>query len=271
MNRSKSRLLTALVLLVMTLASFACKKTPAPPPPPPPSTGGNTGITPIPPAIPAPSITLRADTVTITRGGTVNLTYESRNAATVDIQPGIGPVTPAATGTRAVTPASSVTYTATATGPGGTATDVLRITVNEPPPPPPAVTRGGVTQAPPPAIVLTSQQLFDRDMQAINFDYDKSDIREDQKPKLMTATNYMKANPNVRITIEGNADERGSEEYNLALGDRRANAVKQYLVAQGIPENRLSSVSYGEERPACSAQTEECFAQNRRAAFKLNP
>ena len=75
--------------------------------------------------------------------------------------------------------------------------------------------------APPAALNLTAQQLFDRDMQPINFDYDKSDIREDQKGKLQTATAYMKANPNVRITIEGNADERGSEEYNLALGDRR--------------------------------------------------
>jgi len=108
-------------------------------------------------------------------------------------------------------------------------------------------------------------------MQPINFDYDKADIREDQKGKLQTATNYMKTNPSIRITIEGYTDERGSEEYNLALGDRRANAVKQYLATQGIAENRLSSVSYGEERPVCTAQTEDCFQQNRRAAFKVNP
>jgi peptidoglycan-associated lipoprotein len=125
--------------------------------------------------------------------------------------------------------------------------------------------------APPAALNLTAQQLFDRDMQPINFDYDKSDIREDQKGKLQTASTYMKSNSNVRITIEGNTDERGSEEYNLALGDRRANAVKQYLVTQGIAENRLSSVSYGEERPVCNAQTEDCFALNRRAAFRINP
>ncbi len=117
-----------------------------------------------------------------------------------------------------------------------------------------APTRGGETVAPPAALNLTAQQLFDRDMKPINFDYDKSDIRDDQKGKLQTASAYMKANSSVRITIEGNADERGSEEYNLALGDRRANAVKQYLVSQGIAENRLSSVSYGEERPVCKAQ-----------------
>jgi len=270
MKRSKSWQSAALLLTVMAFVSFACKKTPAPPPPPPASNAPDTGITPIAPALPAPTVTLRADTSTITRGGTVTLSWESRNAATVDIQPGVGPVTPPASGSRQVTPASSVTYEITATGPGGRISDTLRITVNDPPPPPPA-RRGGDAVIPPPAITLTSQQLFDRDMQPIIFDYDKSDIRDDQKGKLQTAAGYMKSNPNVRITIEGNADERGSEEYNLALGDRRANAVKQYLVTQGIAENRLSSVSYGEERPICSAQTEDCFAQNRRAAFKVNP
>ena len=201
----------------------------------------------------------------------MTLTWESRNAATLDIQPGIGSVTPVASGSRQVTPASSVTYEVTATGPGGKISDTLRITVNDPPPAAAAAPRGGPSVAPPPALNLTAQQLFDRDMQPINFDYDKSDIREDQKGKLQTATAYMKANPNVRITIEGNTDERGSEEYNLALGDRRANAVKQYLAAQGIAETRLSSVSYGEERPACTTQTEDCFQQNRRAAFRINP
>jgi peptidoglycan-associated lipoprotein len=269
MNRSLSWQSAAFLLTVMTIVSVACKKTPAPPPPPPATT---TAVTPPAPALPAPTVTLRADASTITRGGTVTLTWESRNAATVDIQPGIGSVTPLANGTRQVSPTSSVTYEVTATGPGGTpARDSVRITVNDPPPAVVPPSRGGSAVAPPAAMNLTAQQLFDRDMQPINFDYDKSDIREDQKGKLQTATAYMKANPNVRITIEGNADERGSEEYNLALGDRRANAVKQYLAAQGIAENRLSSVSYGEERPACSTQTEDCFAQNRRAAFRINP
>jgi peptidoglycan-associated lipoprotein len=269
MKRSHSWQSAALLLTVMAFVSVACKKTPAPPPPPPSSAA--TGITPVEPSLPAPTVALHADTSTITRGGTVTLTWESRNAATLDIQPGIGSVTPIGAGSRQVTPASSVTYEVTATGPGGKNSDTLRITVNDPPPAVAASPRGGEPVKPPAALNLTGQQLFDRDMQPINFDYDKSDIREDQKGKLQTATNYMKSNPNVRITIEGNTDERGSEEYNLALGDRRANAVKQYLAAQGIAENRLSSVSYGEERPACSTQTEDCFAQNRRAAFRINP
>jgi peptidoglycan-associated lipoprotein len=219
--------------------------------------------------LPAPTITLRADSATIAQGGTLTLTWESRNAATVDIQPGIGSVTPVGTGSRQVTPGSSVTYTATATGPGGSAQDVLRITVNAPPPPPAPVTGGGVVAPPTPN--LTAQQLFEKNMQPIIFDYDKADIREDQKGKLQTAATYLKSNPNVRLVIEGHTDERGSEEYNLALGDRRANAVKQGLLSQGIAESRLSSVSYGEERPVCSAATEDCYAQNRRAAFRINP
>jgi peptidoglycan-associated lipoprotein len=108
-------------------------------------------------------------------------------------------------------------------------------------------------------------------MLPINFDYDMSDIRDDQKSKLQAEATFLKANTSIRLVIEGHADERGSEQYNLALGDRRANAVKQYFVSQGIAESRLFTVSYGEERPVCSAQTEECFAMNRRVAFRINP
>jgi len=201
----------------------------------------------------------------------VTLTWTATNAASVDIQPAIGSVTPVATGTRQVNPASSVTYIATATGPGGSLTDTLRITVNDPPPPPPAAPRGENPPPPPAPPTLTTQQLIDRNMLPINFDYDMSDIREDQKSKLQTEATFLKANTSIRLVVEGHADERGSEQYNLALGDRRANAVKQYFISQGIAEARLFTVSYGEERPICSAQTEECFAMNRRAAFRINP
>jgi peptidoglycan-associated lipoprotein len=85
---------------------------------------------------------------------------------------------------------------------------------------------------------------------------------------LQANAGWLKANPNVRFTVEGHCDERGSEEYNLALGDRRANAVKEYLLSQGIAASRMSTVSYGEERPVCREATEECYAQNRRAHFR---
>src|SRR6185295_10115611 len=187
MKRSQSWQSAALLLMVMAFVSFACKKTPAPPPPPPPTTN-TSGITPVTPVLPPPTVTLRADTATITRGGTVTLTWESRNAATLDIQPGIGSVTPLEAGSRQVSPASSVTYEITAVGPGGRAGDTIRVTVNDPPPAVVAPQRGGPAVVAPVAPILTSQQLFERDMQPINFDYDKSDIRDDQKAKLQTAS-----------------------------------------------------------------------------------
>jgi peptidoglycan-associated lipoprotein len=190
------------------------------------------------------------------------LTWEARNAATVRIEPELGEVN-ATSGTRQVSPASSVTYQATATGPGGTASDVARITVNIPAPPP------ATTPPPAPAPTLTIDELFTRNVLPILFDYDQSEIRADQISRLQDGAGWLRQNPNVRFTIEGHADERGSQEYNLALGDRRANAVRQYLVAQGIPANRINVVSYGEERPDCRDTTEDCYQRNRRAAFAM--
>jgi peptidoglycan-associated lipoprotein len=156
-----------------------------------------------------------------------------------------------------------VTYTATATGPGGMATDVARITVNEPAPPPAA------PPAPPRAPDLTIEQLFERNVQEVYFDYDKADIRPDQVAKLQNSAAWLKDNANVRFTVEGHADERGSAEYNIGLGDRRANSVREFLVAQGLPAARMNTISYGEERPQCREQTEDCYQRNRRAAFTI--
>jgi peptidoglycan-associated lipoprotein len=180
----------------------------------------------------------------------------------VQIAPDIGQV--AATGNRQISPTSSVTYTATATGPGGTATDTARITVNIPAAPP---------AAPPPprprAPDVTISELFQRNVQDIFFDYDKADIRADQVSKLQMAAAWLKDNGNVRFTIEGHCDERGSEEYNLGLGDRRANAVKEFLISQGLAGGRVNTVSFGEERPQCREQTEECYQKNRRGHFEM--
>ena len=104
-------------------------------------------------------------------------------------------------------------------------------------------------------------------MQSVLFEFDKAEIRPDQTAKLETSAAFLKQNPNLKFTIEGHCDERGSEEYNLALGDRRANAVKQFLVGRGIPESRLTTVSYGEERTVCHEQTEGCYQQNRRSEY----
>jgi peptidoglycan-associated lipoprotein len=104
-------------------------------------------------------------------------------------------------------------------------------------------------------------------MKDIVFDYNESEIRSDMVNVLTTNATWLKSNPNVRFTIEGHCDERGSAEYNLGLGDRRAIAVKEFLLAQGVQASRMSTVSYGEERPTCRDENEACFSKNRRAHF----
>jgi peptidoglycan-associated lipoprotein len=103
--------------------------------------------------------------------------------------------------------------------------------------------------------------------QTVYFDYDKSDIREDARPALRQNADKLNAGNYGVVTVEGHTDERGSNEYNLALGERRANAVKRYLVDLGVPSNNLRTVSFGEERPAVQGHDESAWRYNRRADF----
>lgn len=103
----------------------------------------------------------------------------------------------------------------------------------------------------------------------VNFDFDRYDIRPDAREILKKHTAWLKANPQVRVEIEGHCDERGTNEYNLALGAKRAEAVRRYLVDLGISPGRLSTVSYGEELPLCKEQDEICWAKNRRGHFVI--
>lgn len=103
----------------------------------------------------------------------------------------------------------------------------------------------------------------------IHFDYDKADIKPEDQPILDRKAAILKANPAVRLRISGHADERGSDEYNQVLGQRRANAAKEYLVARGIEASRIDITSYGEERPVDRASTEEAWAKNRRDEFEI--
>jgi peptidoglycan-associated lipoprotein len=98
----------------------------------------------------------------------------------------------------------------------------------------------------------------------VNFDLDRYDIRDGDRAILQRQAAWLARYPNVRLTVEGHADERGTREYNLALGARRANSVKEYLVSLGAASGRLETVSYGKERPACAESNETCWAQNRR-------
>lgn len=104
-------------------------------------------------------------------------------------------------------------------------------------------------------------------LKEIYFDFDKFDLKADARATLKANAAWLKANPSAQAEIEGHCDERGTSEYNLALGAKRAQAAKDYLVSLGIPAQRLSTISYGEELPTCRQQTEDCYQQNRRDRF----
>ncbi len=149
-----------------------------------------------------------------------------------------------------------------------------------PPPPAPAPTpqpqpsveppaAGAFEEAEPGSDVLTIQQINeDGSLQTIYFDYDESEIRPDQRAKLQANAQFLRENTNFRLVIAGHCDERGTREYNMALGERRASATMQYLVSLGVPRNRVDIISYGEENPAATGNTESAWAQNRRAQFQ---
>jgi peptidoglycan-associated lipoprotein len=246
--RTKKRSLAVLVgiLGVVMLAAACHKKVTAPPPAPPP-----------PPPPPAPTVTLTAEPSTIDKGQSVTLSWSSQNATDLDLEPGVGKVQ--ASGSSSVTPQDSTTYTLTATGPGGTQSATARVTVSIPPPPPPP---------PPQVTALTDDQLFSQNVKDAYFDFDKSNIRPDAEQVLGTDASFLKEHQSIKFTIEGHCDERGSEEYNLGLGDRRATAAKTFLVNAGVSADAISTISYGKSRPVCTDKTEDCWQQNRRAHFQ---
>jgi peptidoglycan-associated lipoprotein len=108
-------------------------------------------------------------------------------------------------------------------------------------------------------------------VEMVHFDYDKSDIRPDAAEILRRKVEVLRASPQVQMRIAGHADERGSTEYNLALGNRRAESVRQFLTGFGLATNRFTIISYGEERPLVSQSNEQAWAQNRRAEFAITP
>jgi peptidoglycan-associated lipoprotein len=127
---------------------------------------------------------------------------------------------------------------------------------------------------PAPPTDVESADISNLDIEALNkkgyltdayFDYDQSDLREDARSTLATDAQWLKKHPSVQVLIEGHCDERGTAAYNLALGDRRANAAKEYLVSLGIDASRIRTISYGKERPFCTESTESCWQKNRRA------
>jgi len=233
--------LTATAALIFALG---CAKKPAAPPPAPP---------PPPPPAARPTVTLQASPTSINKGDSTTLSWSSTNATQLSISPDVGAVSPE--GSTKVTPSDSATYTINATGPGGSADASVRVTVNAPPPPPP------------PAAGPSIEELFARDVKDAFFDFNKSDIRPDARDALGKTADFLRNHAQVKVTIEGHCDERGSTEYNLGLGDRRANAARQFLVSLGISADRMNTVSYGKEKPFCMEHDETCWQQNRRGHF----
>jgi peptidoglycan-associated lipoprotein len=156
-------------------------------------------------------------------------------------------------GSQSVSPSDSTTYHLTAKGAGGTQEATARLTVTQPPPPPP-----------PPTPTVSEEDLFSQNVRDVYFDYDKSDVRGDQQSSIQADAQFLGQHSNINITIEGHCDERGSTDYNLALGDQRASAVKNALTAAGVNASRIKTISYGKEKPFCNESNEACWQQNRR-------
>ena len=256
--KMKTRTLSAAVFATMLLLSVAgCKKkapVAAPPPPPPPAKEEPKPV----PAAAARINSFTAEPATIQRGQSATLRWSVANATDMSIDQGVGAVQ--ANGNRQVSPGATTTYTLTARGSGGSDSRSVTVTVSAPPPPPPP---------PPPSAKISGADMLGREAQDAYFDYDKSDIRDDARQVLTRDADLLKrifaADPGFSVVIEGHCDERGSAEYNLGLGDRRATAAKDFLVQLGVPANRLTTISYGKDRPVCTDANEACYQRNRRA------
>jgi peptidoglycan-associated lipoprotein len=211
-------------------------------------------VQPPPPPAPQPTVTLSVYPSDITQGQSAKLTWEAQNATNVSIEP-IGGV--AANGSQSVNPNESTTYRIVATGPGGSADSSARLTVGAPPP--------VASTAPSP----TLQELFERNMKDAFFAYDSYNLDTETTQMLASNAQFLRQHPDLKFTVVGHCDERGSEEYNLALGASRAEAVKQALVAQGINGTSVATNSVGKEKPFCTESNEECWHLNRRGHFTL--
>jgi len=232
------KMFSLIAALTGVIGFAACSKKVAkvtpPSPPPPPA---------------APTATLAASPNVIQQGQSTTLTWQTTNANDVTIE-GLGTVS--ASGSRTVSPSSSETYTLVAKGPGGTKDASTRVSVNPAP-----VAR---TMTPQPS----EEVLFSKNVKDVFFNYDKSNIRPDEVNVASNDAQFLDQHSDMKILVEGHCDDRGSEEYNIALGDSRANSLKQTLVQQGVNSDRIKTISYGKEKPFCNADNEQCWQENRR-------
>ena len=214
---------------------------------------------------PAPTANLTADPLAIDLGQSVVLNWRTTDATAVSIE-GIGKVNP--NGTQTVSPSTSTNFHLTAVGDGGTADANVRVTVRvavAPTVPGDSSANGAGANGD-----MGSDAVFHQNVADIFFDYDSATLRAEGEASAAKAAAYLVAHPAIHIVIGGYCDDRGSAEYNLALGENRANSAKTALVNAGVPAGRIRVVSYGKEKQFCSEETETCWQQNRRAQFSID-
>jgi peptidoglycan-associated lipoprotein len=229
--------------VVIAVAGCAKKKvtppTPVPPPPPP-----------------APTAMLAANPNTIVAGQASTLTWTTDFASSITID-GIGKVDPI--GSMKVTPNESTTYHLVAKNDTATKEATARITVTP------------AASAPPPTSSSTGDEsnarLFSQNVKDVFFELDSYEISPQYEAVIQANGRFLQQHPAMSFVIEGHCDERGSIEYNLALGENRAQATKQALTQAGVSATRIRTISYGKEKPFCTESTDACWQQNRRAHF----
>jgi peptidoglycan-associated lipoprotein len=243
-NRKKNCILmVGMLALLLIIASGCAKKVPP-------------KVTQTPPPQPKPvTATLSANPTSIERGQSTTLSWNTENADDVTLDGNKVD----ANGSQSASPAQSTTYRLIAKGPGGTQEATARVTVSAAQAKTPTE-----TQTP-----LSDDQIFAQGVQDIYFDYDSAKLTSDSQQKLAQAAQIMNQHANWKVRIEGNCDERGSTEYNLTLGEERANAAKQALTQAGISADRLQVISYGKEKPVCTEANEDCWQKNRHDHFVL--
>jgi peptidoglycan-associated lipoprotein len=229
--------------LVLILAVAGCnKKKPTPPTPVPP------------PPAPAPKAILTANPPTIVAGQASTLTWSTDFATDVSID-GIGKVDPS--GSKSVVPTESTTYRLVAKNDTGSTEATARVTVTPAAAPPTSSSASNNSDA----------TLFSQNMRDVFFAYDSYEITPEAEGVIQSDAKFLQQHTGMTFLIEGHCDERGSIEYNLTLGEYRANAAKQALVQQGVSATRIRTISYGKEKPVCTESTEACWQKNRRAHF----
>ena len=264
--RVNIRFAAGAAVLGVFLASSACNKKNVAVAPPPQTPSGPDS-TPVVTAAPKDgvqlaqpprieSFTAEPPSVERNQGATLRWVVAGTSPEIV-LDPSLGIVTP--TGNRQVFPMTTTTYTLTARSAVGMDSRSVTIEVRNPPAPP-----KGPSGAP-----LTSGEAIRTQAKDVYFDYDRAELREDAREALEANADLLRRifanDPNFIVVIEGHADERGSAEYNIGLGDRRATITREFLIQLGVPGNRLRTLSLGEERPACTIENEVCYQRNRRA------